>query len=157
MDLPVGISTFALLQGENPHLGSAPLILLNPNAGYPDLFIAFTGAPLEVAGINQLASDVGSNRIIPSACRKNNPAASARALQAQRDSGDQRQRAGSFRLHDPDSRRHALRTGNTSLFAARAPNASVLWAGIACSPCVNAYNNRQSVCRNKSLHAGNHR
>ena len=35
-----------------------------------------------------------------------------------------------------------------ALFAARSPNASVLWSGIACSPCVNAYNNRQSVCRN---------
>jgi ADP-heptose:LPS heptosyltransferase len=34
------------------------------------------------------------------------------------------------------------------LFAARSSNTSVLWAGIACSPCVNAYNNRQSVCRN---------
>ena len=33
------------------------------------------------------------------------------------------------------------------LFAARTPNASVLWAGIACSPCVNTYNNRQSACR----------
>src|SRR5438552_2453689 len=35
-----------------------------------------------------------------------------------------------------------------ALFAARSPNAIALWAGIACSPCVNAYNNRQSVCRN---------
>ena len=35
-----------------------------------------------------------------------------------------------------------------ALFAARSPNATALWAGIACSPCVNAYNNRQSVCRN---------
>ena len=35
-----------------------------------------------------------------------------------------------------------------TLFATQTPNASVLWAGIACSPCVNAYNNRQSVCRN---------
>jgi hypothetical protein len=33
-------------------------------------------------------------------------------------------------------------------FAARSPNATTLWPGIACSPCVNAYNNRQSVCRN---------
>jgi ADP-heptose:LPS heptosyltransferase len=33
------------------------------------------------------------------------------------------------------------------LFAARSPNASMLWAGIACNPSVNAYNNRQSVCR----------
>ena len=35
-----------------------------------------------------------------------------------------------------------------ALLAARSPNAIALWAGIACSPCVNAYNNRQSVCRN---------
>jgi ADP-heptose:LPS heptosyltransferase len=35
-----------------------------------------------------------------------------------------------------------------SLFAARSPNVTALWAGIACSPCVNAYNNRQSPCRN---------
>src|SRR5439155_20523980 len=34
-----------------------------------------------------------------------------------------------------------------ALFAAHSPNASVLWAGIACSPCVNAYNTRQSGCR----------
>jgi len=34
------------------------------------------------------------------------------------------------------------------LFAARLSNATTLWTGIACSGCVNAYNNRQLVCRN---------
>src|SRR5215472_16709710 len=34
-----------------------------------------------------------------------------------------------------------------ALFAARSPSTTTLWAGIPCSPCVNAYNNRQSVCR----------
>jgi len=34
------------------------------------------------------------------------------------------------------------------LFGARSPNTEFLYAGITCSPCVNAYNNRQSVCRN---------
>ena len=33
------------------------------------------------------------------------------------------------------------------LFAARTPRNTVLWAGIACSPCVSAYNNRLSPCR----------
>ena len=33
------------------------------------------------------------------------------------------------------------------LFAARTPRNTALWAGIPCSPCVNAYNNRQSPCR----------
>jgi hypothetical protein len=35
-----------------------------------------------------------------------------------------------------------------ALFAARSPNAVASWAGIACSLCVNAYTNLQSVCRN---------
>ena len=35
-----------------------------------------------------------------------------------------------------------------ALFAARSGRNRALWAGIACSPCVNAFNNRQSPCRN---------
>jgi ADP-heptose:LPS heptosyltransferase len=77
----------ALLQRENPHIGSAPLILLNPNASdllplrrwppmryvqlaqrllerYPELFIGFTGAPDEAVPINQLAEEVGCDRVI---------------------------------------------------------------------------------------------
>jgi ADP-heptose:LPS heptosyltransferase len=34
------------------------------------------------------------------------------------------------------------------LFAARTPRNAALWAGLTCSPCVSAYNNRQSPCRN---------
>jgi ADP-heptose:LPS heptosyltransferase len=33
-----------------------------------------------------------------------------------------------------------------ALFAARTPRNHVLWAGTACSPCVNAFNNRLSAC-----------
>jgi ADP-heptose:LPS heptosyltransferase len=94
----------ALLQRENPRIGSAPLILLNPNASdllplrrwpplryvelarrllerYPDLFIGFTGAPAEAAPNNQLADEVGSNRVIPLAGKTT--ATSARALHPQ--------------------------------------------------------------------------
>jgi ADP-heptose:LPS heptosyltransferase len=35
-----------------------------------------------------------------------------------------------------------------ALFAAQTPRNTALWAGIICSPCVNAFNNRQSPCRN---------
>ena len=35
-----------------------------------------------------------------------------------------------------------------SLFAASTPRNTPIWKGLACSPCVNAYNNRQSPCRN---------
>src|SRR3984893_115376 len=76
----------ALLQHENPAVGSAPLILLNPNASdllplrrwppvryvelsrrllerYPDLFIAFTGAPADATANDRLAAEVSSNRV----------------------------------------------------------------------------------------------
>jgi hypothetical protein len=43
-----------------------------------------------------------------------------------------------------NSRRHFVRARDTSAVC----RAIALWAGIACSPCANAYNNRQSVCRN---------
>ena len=33
------------------------------------------------------------------------------------------------------------------LFAARSPRTHPLWAGLACSPCINAYNDRNSACR----------
>jgi hypothetical protein len=43
-----------------------------------------------------------------------------------------------------------LRTlgGGAAPDGSRPPRNRVLWAGLACSPCVNAYNNRQSPCRN---------
>ena len=34
-----------------------------------------------------------------------------------------------------------------ALFAAPGPRTHVIWAGIACSPCVSALNNRQTLCR----------
>src|SRR4030095_7026916 len=75
----------ALLQRENPRIGSAPLILLNPNASdllplrrwpplryvelarrllerYTDLFIGFNGAAADAAANNQLADEIGSSR-----------------------------------------------------------------------------------------------
>jgi ADP-heptose:LPS heptosyltransferase len=35
-----------------------------------------------------------------------------------------------------------------SLFGAPTSRSTPIWLGLACSPCVNAYNNRQSPCRN---------
>jgi len=78
----------ALLRRENPRIASAPIILLNPNASdllplrrwpplryvelarrllerYPELFIGFTGAPAEAGPNNQLANEIGSDRVIP--------------------------------------------------------------------------------------------
>ncbi|HMF81631.1 MAG TPA: glycosyltransferase family 9 protein [Candidatus Acidoferrum sp.] len=159
-----------LLQRENPRIGSAPLILLNPNASdllplrrwpslryvelarrllerYPELFIGFTGAPAEAGPNNQLANEVGSDRVIRLAgkttLRQVLVLYTRSEILVTNDSGPAH-----FGSMTPIHVVTLFGPETPALFAARSPNATALWAGIACSPCVNAYNNRQSVCRN---------
>src|SRR6476620_1853213 len=160
----------ALLQRENPRVGSAPLVLLNPNASdllplrrwpaaryvelarrllerYPEMFIVFTGAPSEADANNQLANEVGSSRVITLAgkttLRQVLVLYNRSAILITNDSGPAH-----FASMTPISVVTLFGPETPALFSARSPNATALWAGIACSPCVNAYNNRQSVCRN---------
>src|SRR5213082_3550032 len=160
----------ALLQRENPRIGSAPLILLNPNASdllplrrwpamryvelarrllerYPDLFIGFTGSPAEAVPNNRLADEVGSDHVIPLAgkttLRQVLVLYTRSEILVTNDSGPAH-----FASMTPIHVVTLFGPETPALFAARSPNVSVLCAGIACSPCVNAYNNRQSVCRN---------
>ena len=160
----------ALLLRESPNLGSAPLILLNPNAGdllplrrwppdryielaqrllerYRDVFIGFTGAPSEAAAINQLAKDVASGRVLALAGKTTLQQALVLYTRSEilvtNDSGPAH-----FASMTPIHVVTLFGPETPALFAARSATASVLWAGIACSPCVNAYNNRQSVCLN---------
>jgi ADP-heptose:LPS heptosyltransferase len=160
----------ALLQRENPRIGSAPLILLNPNASdllplrrwppvryvelarrllerYSDLFIGFTGAPAEAAPNNRLAAEVGSSRVIPLAgkttLRQLLVLYTRSEILVTNDSGPAH-----FASMTPMHVITLFGPETPGLFAARSPNVTALWAGIACSPCVNTYNNRQSVCRN---------
>ena len=159
-----------LLQRENPDVGSAPLILLNPNASdllplrrwpaprygelarrlldrYPELFIGFTGAPAEAGPNNRLAKEVGSSRVIPLAGKTTLRQLLVLYMRSEilvtNDSGPAH-----FASLTPIHVVTLFGPETPALFAARSPNSTVLWAGIACSPCVNAYNNRQSVCRN---------
>jgi len=159
-----------LLQRENLRIGSAPLILLNPNASdllplrrwpplryvqlarrllerYPEVFIVFTGAPAEAAPNNQLADEVGSSRVITLAGKTTLRQVLALYTRSEilvtNDSGPAH-----FASMTPIHVVTLFGPETPALFAARSPNATALWAGIACSPCVNAYNNRQSVCRN---------
>jgi ADP-heptose:LPS heptosyltransferase len=159
-----------LLQRENPRIGSAPLILLNPNASdllplrrwpslryvelarrllerYPELFIGFTGAPAEAGPNNQLANEVGSDRVIRLAgkttLRQVLVLYTRSEILVTNDSGPAH-----FASMTPIRVVALFGPETPALFSARSPNATALWAGIACSPCVNAYNNRQSMCRN---------
>ncbi|HEY2103912.1 MAG TPA: glycosyltransferase family 9 protein [Chthoniobacterales bacterium] len=160
----------ALLQRENPAVGSAPIILFNPNASdllplrrwpplryvelarrllerYPDLFIGFTGAPTEATANNRLADEVNSNRVIPLAGKTTLRQVLLLYLRSEilvtNDSGPAH-----FASLTPIHVVTLFGPETPELFGARSPNAEFLYAGIACSPCVNAYNNRQSVCRN---------
>jgi ADP-heptose:LPS heptosyltransferase len=160
----------ALLRRENPAVGSAPLILLNPNASdllplrrwppmryvelsrrllerYPDLFIAFTGAPAEATANNRLAAEVSSNRVISLAGKTTLRQVLVLYTRSQilvtNDSGPAH-----FASMTPIHVITLFGPETPALFGARSSNATALWAGIVCSPCVNAYNNRQSVCRN---------
>jgi ADP-heptose:LPS heptosyltransferase len=159
-----------LLQRENPRIGSAPLILLNPNASdllplrrwpaahyvelarrllerYPELFIGFTGAPAEAVPNKQLADEVGSDRVIllagKTTLRQLLVLYARSEILVTNDSGPAH-----FASMTPIRVVTLFGPETPALFAVRSPNATALWAGIACSPCVNAYNNRQSVCRN---------
>src|SRR5438552_8915560 len=160
----------ALLQRENPRIGSAPLILLNPNASdllplrrwpslryvelarrllerYPELFIGFTGAPAEAPANSRLADEVGSCRVVQLAgkttLRQLLVLYTRSDILVTNDSGPAH-----FASMTPIRVVTLFGPETPALFAARSANATALWAGIACSPCVNAYNNRQSVCRN---------
>jgi len=160
----------ALLRRENPRIGSAPIILLNPNASdllplrrwpatryielarrlferYPELFIGFTGAPSEAVPNDQLADAVGCDRVIRLAgkttLRQVLVLYTRSSILVTNDSGPAH-----FASMTPIHVVTLFGPETPALFAARSPNAIALWAGIACSPCVNAYNNRQSVCRN---------
>jgi ADP-heptose:LPS heptosyltransferase len=160
----------AFLERENPRIGSAPLVLLNPNASdllplrrwpplryvqlarrllerYPELFIGFTGAPGEALLNNQLADEVGSDRVIRLAgkttLRQVLVLYTRSEILVTNDSGPAH-----FASMTPIRIIALFGPETPALFAARSPNTIALWAGIACSPCVNAYNNRQSVCRN---------
>lgn len=161
---------YNLLHTENARYNSAPLVLLNPNASdllplrrwpparyvelarrllarYPHIFIAFTGGPGEADPVNQLAHEVGSERVIPLAGKTSLKQLLVLCAQSEvlvtNDSGPAHFASMTdchvITLFGPET---------PALFGAKATNATVLWAGVACSPCVNAYNSRQSVCRN---------
>jgi ADP-heptose:LPS heptosyltransferase len=114
---------------------------------FPEVYIGMTGAPSESAPIEKLAREVGSPRCVSFAgkttLRQLLILYSFAEVLVTNDSGPAHFASLSpihvVTLFGPETPR---------LFAARTPRNSPLWSGIACSPCVNAYNNRQTSCPN---------
>jgi ADP-heptose:LPS heptosyltransferase len=147
-----------------------PVILLNPNASdlvplrqwpafryvqlarrllaqFPELHICFTGGPREVAPIEGLTREVGSPRCTclagKTTLRQLMVLYALCEVLVTNDSGPAHFASltsiNVITLFGPET---------PALFAARTPRNTALWAGISCSPCVNANNNRQSPCLN---------
>jgi len=115
-------------------------------AAFPGLWVAFTGSPEEAPAVEGIARAVGSPRSLCLAGRT-----TLRQLLVlfglaevlvTNDSGPAHFGALTsvdvVALFGPET---------PLLFAAPGPRNHAVWAGIACSPCVNAFNNRQTACR----------
>lgn len=110
------------------------------------LIVGFTGSPEEAARVGELAAAVGSPRAVSLAGRTSLRELLVLFGQAEllitNDSGPAHFAALTpvdvIALFGPETPR---------LFAARGPRSHPLSAQVACSPCVNAFNNRQSACR----------
>lgn len=112
----------------------------------PGLHVAFTGRPDEAEGAERLARQVGSPRCASFAGRTTLGQLLALYALSQvlvtNDSGPAH-----FATLTPIDVVTLFGPETPALFGARTPRNHVLWAGLACSPCVNAFNNRLSACR----------
>jgi ADP-heptose:LPS heptosyltransferase len=160
----------SLLQQETGSESDPPVVLLNPNASdllplrkwpvdryvslarrlldaFPEIYIGLTGAPDEAGPIEAMVQEIGSPRCFSLAgkttLRQLLVLYTLSELLITNDSGPAHFAAmtqiHTLTLFGPET---------PALFGARTPRAITIWQALACSPCVNAYNNRQSSCTN---------
>ena len=116
-------------------------------AEFPEAAVALTGAPEEAAKAQALAEQVESSRCFSLAgkttLRQLLVLYALADVLVTNDSGPAH-----FAALTPIHTVTLFGPETPQLFAALTPRNTALWAGIACSPCVSALNNRQSACRN---------
>lgn len=159
-----------LVHRENGGKKPGALILLNPNASdllplrkwptenyvslakallarFPEASVGMTGAPEEAEAIARVAREVASPRCFSLAgkttLRELMVLYGLSDLLVTNDSGPAH-----FAALTPIHVITLFGPETPSLFAAQTPRNTAVSLGIACSPCVNAYNNRQSPCTN---------
>lgn len=153
-------------------LGEGPLLLLNPNASdllplrrwpseryvelarrilaqFPEVQVGFTGAPEEAQETERLVREVGSKRCLclggKTTLRQLMVLYTLSEILVTNDSGPAH-----FAALTPVHVITLFGPETPALFAARTPRHQAIWLGLGCSPCVNAYNNRQSPCLDNS-------
>ena len=115
-------------------------------ARFPEVWVGFTGAPSEVAETERLVGQIHSERCVcfagKTTLRQLMVLYTLCEILVTNDSGPAH-----FASLTPIRVITLFGPETPLLFAARTPRNLALWAGLACSPCVSAYNNRQSSCR----------
>jgi ADP-heptose:LPS heptosyltransferase len=114
---------------------------------FPEICVVFSGASAESSEISNLVREVGSSRCICLAGRT-----TLRQLLVLYGLSEL------LVTNDSGPAHFAILTGIDAvtlfgpetplLFAPPGIRSHAIYAGVACSPCVNAYNNRQTACRN---------
>ena len=114
---------------------------------FPDSHILLTGAMNEAGPAAEVARQIGSPRCVSLAGRTTLRQLmllyTVSDLLITNDSGPAH-----FAALTPTNVLTLFGPETPSLFGAPSPRSTNIWLGLACSPCVNAYNNRQSPCRN---------
>ncbi|MGH8193665.1 MAG: glycosyltransferase family 9 protein [Woeseiaceae bacterium] len=160
----------ALLRNKLGRVSIPPLVLLNANSGdllplrrwpgdryvllaerllkrFPHIVIAFTGSPEEQEDAERLVTLVGSERCTSVAgqttLRQLLVLYGLAEILVTNDSGPAHYASLTpidvIALFGPET---------PAVFGPRSPRSHTIWAGIACSPCVNAFNQRVTTCSN---------
>jgi len=160
----------ALLRSKLGRASIPPLVLLNANSGdllplrrwsgdryvqlarrilkrFPHLVIAFTGSPEEQEDAERLVMLIDSERCISVAghttLRQLLVLYGLADILVTNDSGPAHYASLTpidvIALFGPET---------PAVFGPRSPRSHVIWAGLACSPCVNAFNQRVTTCTN---------
>jgi len=116
-------------------------------AHYPDVAIAFTGSPDEAKDAWELATKVNSDRCISmggkTTLRQLLVLYCISEIMVTNDSGPAH-----YASITPIDVITLFGPENPGVFGSQSPRSHIIWAGLACSPCVNAFNQRISTCRN---------
>lgn len=163
-------AVWKLVQGQSTQPLAHPIIILNPNASdllplrkwptdrfedlarrileqWPEGTVVFTGSAAEAPIPEEMVRVLGSQRVVSMAGKTDMGQLLCLYQLADvlvtNDSGP-----GHF-CSTTDIHAIVLFGPETPLlFGPRGPKADVLWAGLACSPCVSVYNHRLSPCTN---------
>jgi ADP-heptose:LPS heptosyltransferase len=112
---------------------------------YQDMRVIFTGAPGEASVVDELVKQVGSSRCVSVAgktsLRQLLVLYSLAEVLVTNDSGPAH-----FATLTPVDVVVLFGPETPRLFAAVSPRTHPLWAGTVCSPCINAFNDRNSAC-----------